>query len=148
LPAEVLKTADLDNGRALFTKHCGACHKMFGDGGDTAPELTGSQRTSLDYVFENVLDPSAVVPNEYRLVNFTMSDGRLVSGIVLKETPAAVTVRTVNDTFVLSAADIESRKQTSQSIMPEGLLDALKPDEVRDLVAYLGTPHQVPVPKK
>jgi putative membrane-bound dehydrogenase-like protein len=148
LPADVLKTADLGNGRALFTKHCAACHKMFGEGGDTAPELTGSQRTSLDYVFENVLDPSAVVPREYRLINFGMVDGRLVSGIVLKETASGVTVRTVNDTFVLPAADIETRKETTQSIMPEGLLDALKPDEVRDLIAYLGSPKQVPLPKK
>ena len=148
LPTEVLKKADLANGRALFTKHCGACHKMFGEGGDTAPELTGSQRTSLDYVFENVLDPSAVVPREYRLNTFNLKDGRLVSAIILKETPTALSVRTVNDTITLALADIETRKETSQSIMPEGLLDTLKPDEVRDLVAYLGTPHQVPLPKK
>jgi hypothetical protein len=31
--------------------------------------------------------------------------------------------------------------------MPEGLLDALKPDEVRDLVAYLRAKEQVPLPK-
>ena len=71
-----------------------------------------------------------------------------MSGIVLKETAAAVSVRTVNDTLTLSAADIESRKETTQSIMPEGLFDALKPDEVRDLVAYLGTPQQIPLSKK
>ena len=44
---------------------------MFGEGGDVGPELTGSQRANLDYVLENVLDPSAVVPREFRLINFT-----------------------------------------------------------------------------
>ena len=35
------------------------------------PELTGSQRANLDYVLENVLDPSAVVPREFQIMNFT-----------------------------------------------------------------------------
>ncbi|MBY0512681.1 MAG: c-type cytochrome, partial [Gemmataceae bacterium] len=146
LPSEALKAADLSNGRAVFAKHCGACHKLFGEGGDVGPDLTGSQRANIDYVLENVLDPSAVVPREFQVTNFTLTDGRVVSGIVLKETPDGLTVRTVNDTVAVAKGDVEGRKPTSQSIMPEGLLDALKPDEVRDLVAYLGTPHQVPLP--
>lgn len=148
LPPEKIKAADPAKGRVLFTQHCGACHKMFGDGGAVGPELTGSQRTNLDYVLENVLDPSAVVPREFKLINFTLTDGRVVAGIIQRETPAAVTVRTVNDTVVLPVGDIEGRKETNQSIMPEGLFDALKPDEVRDLVAYLAAVQQVPLPKK
>ena len=69
-----LKTADRPNGRVLFAKHCASCHKMFGEGGDVGPDLTGSQRTNLDYVLENVLDPSAVVPREFQIINFTLSD--------------------------------------------------------------------------
>ena len=147
LTTEALKTADKVNGRVLYTKHCGACHKMFGDGGDVGPDLTGSQRTNLEYLLENVLDPSAVVPREFLVTNFTLGDGRLVSGIVLRETPDGVTVRTLNETVVVTKTDIEARTPTKQSIMPEGLFDALKPDEVRDLVAYLGVPHQVVVPE-
>ena len=41
LTADALKTADVSKGRALFTQHCAACHKLFGEGGDTAPDLTG-----------------------------------------------------------------------------------------------------------
>ncbi|HJZ54315.1 MAG TPA: c-type cytochrome, partial [Gemmataceae bacterium] len=150
LPADTLKTADTANGRALFVKHCATCHKLFGEGGDVGPDLTGSQRANLDYLLENVLDPSAVVPREFQVTNFALTDGRVVSGIILKETPDGLTVRTTNDTVVVATADIASRKQTSQSIMPEGLFDALKPEEVRDLVAYLASPQQValPPPKK
>jgi putative membrane-bound dehydrogenase-like protein len=146
LTTEALRPADRINGRRVYAQHCGACHKLFGEGGDIGPDLTGSQRTNLDYVLENVLDPSAIVPREYRVTNFTLTDGRLVSGIVTAETPDGVTVRTANETIVLPAADIESRKQTNQSIMPEGQFDVLKPDEVRDLIAYLISPHQVPLP--
>lgn len=146
LTDDALKKANVANGRVLFTKHCAACHKMFGEGQSVGPELTGSQRANLDYVLENVLDPSAVVPREFQMVNFTLADDRVVGGIVLRETKDAVTVRTVNDTLTIPAADIVARKQTPVSIMPEGLLDQMKPDEVRDLVAYLRAKEQVPIP--
>ena len=54
-----------------------------------------------------------------------------------------MTVRTVNEEMVISKRDIEERKPTQLSVMPEGLFDAMKPDEVRDLVAFLTTKEQV-----
>jgi putative membrane-bound dehydrogenase-like protein len=148
LTAEALKAADASHGRAVFAQHCATCHKLFGEGTEFGPDLTGSQRANLDYVLENVLDPSAVVPREFRVTNFTLTDGRVVGGTVLRETPDGVTVRTTNETVVIATRDIESRKPTSQSIMPDGLFDKLKPEEVRDLVAYLAAREQVPLPKK
>jgi putative heme-binding domain-containing protein len=147
LTDDTLTKADAARGRVLFAKHCGACHKMFGEGGAVGPELTGSQRANLDYVLENVLDPSAVVPNEFRMINFTLTDERVVSGIVLLETKDALTIRTTNDTVVVPVGDIAARKQTNLSIMPDGLFDSMKAEEVRDLVAYLRVKEQVPVPK-
>ena len=147
LTADALKAADTSKGRALFVQHCASCHRMFGEGGDTAPDLTGSQRANLDYVLENVLDPNAVVPREYQVTNFTLTDGRLVSGVILRETPDGATVRTVNDTVTVAKGDVETRKPTTQSLMPEGLLDRLKPEEARDLVAYLAASQQVPLPE-
>jgi putative membrane-bound dehydrogenase-like protein len=148
LTADALTAADRSSGRALFAQHCATCHKLFGEGTEFGPDLTGSQRANLDYVLENVLDPSAVVPAEFRVTNFTLTDGRVVGGTVLRETPDGVTVRTTNETVVIATRDIESRKPTSQSIMPDGLFDKLKPEEVRDLVAYLTSREQVPLPKK
>jgi putative membrane-bound dehydrogenase-like protein len=148
LTEDALKKADLANGRAVFTKSCASCHKMFGEGQAVGPELTGSQRSNLDYVLENVIDPSAVVPREYKLVNFTTTDDRVISGIVVNETKDAVTIRTTNEQLVLPVGDIAARKPTNLSIMPEGLFDAMKPDEVRDLVAYLRAKEQVPKPKQ
>ena len=130
----------------MFAKHCASCHKLFGEGGDVGPELTGSQRANLDYVLENVLDPSAVVPGEYRMTAFALLDGRTITGIVRKETPQAVTIRTVNEEITVPVADLDARKPTALSVMPDGLFDALKEDEVRDLVAYLASPRQVPLP--
>lgn len=148
LTADALKTADKSRGRALFAQHCATCHKLFGEGTEFGPDLTGSQRANLDYVLENVLDPSAVVPREFKVTNFTLADGRVVGGTVERETADGVTVRTTNETVVLAVRDIEARKPTNQSVMPDGLFDKLKPDEVRDLVAYMTGREQVPLPKK
>ncbi len=137
LTADAVAKGDATNGKVLFAKTCGTCHKMFGEGQAVGPELTGSQRGNLDYVLENVVDPNAVVPFDYKMTQFYMKDGRQLSGLVKGETPQTVTVRTVNEEVVLSKKDIDERKPTNNSVMPEGLFDALKPDELRDLMKYL-----------
>ncbi len=137
LNAADIAKGDTAKGKALFTKTCGTCHKLFGEGQAVGPELTGSQRANLDYVLENVIDPNAVLAGDYKMTQFYMKDGRQLSGLVKGETPQTVTVRTVNEEVVLSKKDIDERKGTNNSVMPEGLFDALKPDELRDLMKYL-----------
>ncbi len=143
LSAAVLAKADLNNGRLLFNKSCASCHTLFGEGGKVGPDITGSNRANLDYLLSNVIDPSAVLGKDYRMTILATVDGRVVSGLIQKETDSAVTLRTINDTVVVAKADIEERQLSLQSLMPERLLDALTPEEVRDLVAYLGSPTQV-----
>jgi putative membrane-bound dehydrogenase-like protein len=138
-----LASADTSNGRRLFAKNCSTCHTLFGEGQKVGPDITGSNRANLDYILENILDPSAVLGKDYRMTVLVCGDGRIVSGLVQKETDSALTVRTINDTVVVPKAEIEERKLSEQSLMPERLLDSLRPDEVRDLVAYLASPVQV-----
>jgi putative heme-binding domain-containing protein len=138
-----LKAADLSNGRRLFTKNCHSCHTLFGDGGKVGPDITGSNRANLDYILENLIDPSAIVGKDYRATIVETKDGRVVSGLLQKETDSAITLRTINDTVVIAKSDIEERKLSELSIMPERQLDQLQPDEVRDLIAYLAAPTQV-----
>jgi len=147
LTPDAVKAGSAANGRAIFAKNCATCHKLFGEGQAVGPELTGAQRSNLDYLLENVVDPSAVVANEYKMHEFQLLDGRVVTGIVKRESAQAVTVRTVNEELVIPVADIDKRKPTQNSVMPEGMFDALKPDEVRDLMAYLMGKEQVPLPK-
>src|SRR5207245_5060373 len=97
LKPDVLKKANLANGRALYTKACATCHRLFGEGGDIGPDLTGSQRTNLDYVLENVLDPSAIVPREYQVTVVVTKAGRTLSGLIKKESDAAITLQLPNE---------------------------------------------------
>src|SRR5207302_3105045 len=67
LTGDSLAGADRVRGRLVFNQTCATCHRLFDDGGDIGPELTGAQRTNLDYILENVLDPSAVVARDYQV---------------------------------------------------------------------------------
>jgi putative membrane-bound dehydrogenase-like protein len=147
LTADFLKRADRANGRALYVKHCAACHRLFDDGGDIGPDLTGSQRTNLDYLLENLLDPSALVPGEYQMTLIATKNGRVINGIIQREDGKSITVQTQNEQIVLPKEEIEERQKLPLSLMPEGQLEKLSREDVRDLIAYLSGPSQVPLPQ-
>jgi putative membrane-bound dehydrogenase-like protein len=146
LTPDVLAKADLNQGRRTFTQVCGVCHTLYGEGGKVGPDLTGSGRANLDYLLENVVDPSAVVAAEYRVTDITLKDGRLVSGIVKAQSDRTLTIRQLNEETTVDRADIVKQIPSRLSMMPEGLLQALTQTQVRDLVAYLMHPTQVPLP--
>jgi putative heme-binding domain-containing protein len=121
-PPDALKKANRSHGRFIFAQTCAKCHTLFDDGGKIGPDLTGSQRINHEYVLTKVLDPSAVVAKDFQMMIFTLNDGRVVNGIVKQENDKVVTVQTQNELVRLAKTDIESRKQSAQSMMPEGQL--------------------------
>lgn len=145
LSSAKLQRADASHGRFLFAKTCANCHTLFGEGGKVGPDITGSNRANLDYLLGNIVDPSAVLGKDYRMSVLALADGRVVSGLVQKETDSALTIRTLNDTVVIPLKDIEDRKLSDLSMMPEKLLDQHSRADIQDLVAYLQSPNQVPL---
>lgn len=143
LTPDVLKQANVGNGRRLFDTTCASCHTLFGHGGKVGPDITGSNRADLDYILENIVDPSAVLGKDYRMSIITTVDGRVYSGIVHDENDNALTLRTLNDTIVLAKSDIDERELSDLSLMPDKLLDQMSFEEIRDLIAYLASPVQV-----
>lgn len=144
LTADVLAAADPSAGRVHFKKLCANCHRLFDDGGEIGPNITGSQRRNLDYLLENILDPSASVSRDYQLETLVTDAGRVITGLVLAESETALTVATVNERIIVPVSEIEQRRKTSASLMPEGLLNGLTTAQVRDLVRYLSEDRQVP----
>ncbi len=132
-----LKLADLSRGHTLFTNRCGACHHLNGEGGRIGPELTGSNRDNLDYLLQNIGDPSSVVAKDWQLTTVTMKDGRTLAGFIRGETDRVLTLQTLTESISLPPGDITHRNTAAVSLMPDGLLDSLNESEIRDLIAYL-----------
>jgi putative heme-binding domain-containing protein len=146
LKDEALKGADLGNGKALFQRTCSACHTLYGEGGKLGPDITGSNRTNIDYLLSNLIEPSSEIQDDYRMVVITSRDGRTFSGNVIAENERQVTLRVIGqDQLVINKSDIQSRETASVSMMPEGLIQTLTDKEVLDLIAYLRT-SQAPQP--
>ncbi len=145
LTASYQEPRDLFLGRALFAKTCQQCHTLFGIGGKVGPDITGSNRPNLDYLLENIIDPSAVIPKEYAVTVLALKDGRVVTGIVRDQSPAALTVVTATETLTISRNDVETLTPSKTSMMPDDQLKPFSGHEVRSLFAYLQSPSQVPL---
>ncbi len=137
---------DGSRGRAVFAKVCAQCHVLFDSGGKVGPDLTGSNRGDLDYILQNIVDPNAVIPNDYRAWNLDTTDDRSISGILKQQDEKAVTLVTATETVVVPRNEIKLLKEGQLSMMPEGLLQPLNDQEVRDLIYYVRGPGQAPLP--
>ncbi len=143
LTDSVLKKANLTSGRALFNKHCANCHRLFDAGGNIGPDLTGSQRKNITYLLENIVDPSAVVAKDFLMEVLLLENGRTVTGIVMDESSQVLTLQAVNERITIPKNEIEDRKQSTVSLMPDGMLDSFDPEEIVDLIAYLASSQQL-----
>jgi putative membrane-bound dehydrogenase-like protein len=129
-----------EKGKALFTSQsCVACH-TFADGqSPKGPHMVGiGQRYSAAELLESILKPSAKIAQGFETYTFTTQRGRIVTGFVVTESADTVEIREVTGVRrLLRQKDIDSRKRQDQSMMPEGLVDSLRPEQLADLIAYL-----------
>lgn len=146
LSPEAIAAGDLSAGRVIFKQQCANCHTLLGDGGKIGPDLTGAQRVNLNYLLANIVDPSATVSKNFHMSVALLEDGRVLNGIVAGETEKTVIIQTPKERIVIARDEIEELRPSQLSLMPERMLDVLKPDQVRDLIGYLMSPSQVPLP--
>jgi putative heme-binding domain-containing protein len=129
---------DAAHGRELFRQHCATCHRLFGEGEQVGPDLTHANRKDRDYLLVSTVDPSAVIRKEYLSYTVRTTDGRVLTGLLVEQTPGAVTLLSAkNERTRIARGKIESLEESPVSLMPEDLLKGLKPQEVRDLFRYL-----------
>ncbi len=147
LNPEVIASADLKKGRQLYAGICGACHLMYGEGGKIGPDLTGSGRSELEYLLENIFDPNAVVSADYQMSIVTLKDGRVLTGMIAGESEKTIDLRQTTDEITVEKKEIVKQEVAPVSMMPEGLLLAFDKEQVSDLIGYLMHPVQVPLPE-
>jgi putative membrane-bound dehydrogenase-like protein len=125
-------------GKAIFAKHCGVCHKLFAEGGSAGPDLTTANRGDRDYLLVSLVDPSLVIRKEFLSYTAMLTDGRVVTGLIAEQTADRITfVNAKAEKMPVPRDLIDKLAESPVSLMPEGLSRQLKPQEVRDLFAYL-----------
>jgi putative heme-binding domain-containing protein len=141
---------DAARGKPLVAKHCLNCHQLFGEGAKIGPDLSAVDRGNLEVLLPNVIDPSAVIREGYQQYIINTTDGRVLSGLLAENTAKKVTVLDAKGVRTsLRPEEIESTTRSDASLMPEGLLDALSDQDLRDLFAFLRSePGQPPKPAR
>ena len=130
--------ADLAAGRTIFKQTCASCHTLFGEGGKVGPELTGYERDNLDFLLPAIVDPSLAIREEFTAFNITTKDDESLTGFITENKPQSVTLMDpTGHAIVIAREQIQSLQASRVSLMPEGLLDALSEQQIRDLLRYI-----------
>ena len=139
-------TSDLSNGHEVAKKTCFVCHKLYGEGADVGPDLTGVGRSTLDALLHNVIDPNEVVGNGFETTEVTMKDDSTVSGRVVEETDTRIkliasgpTEHTIAKRDIKVANGKPAVRKTELSLMPEGL-EQIPDKDFRDLMMFILNP--------
>jgi putative heme-binding domain-containing protein len=134
--------ADPEAGRRIFDHprlaNCSKCHRVEGRGADVGPDLSLAGRTERRWIVESILQPAAVVPPHYQPWRIDTLDGRTRTGLLVGTyLDESTYVDPKGDRFKVEAKDVVEATPTRGSIMPDGLIDLITDQELRDLVAYL-----------
>lgn len=126
------------SGEALFQQRCAGCHRLFFKGGSVGPDLTSYQRDHWGTLLTSILDPSAEIREGYASVEVEMRDGRILAGFLTDRDARMTSLRGLDgQDRVLPSAEVLEVRPTGRSLMPEGLLDGLSDEQLRDFFAYL-----------
>lgn len=139
--ADHLTNRNFKNGRnAFFATGCASCHRFNGYGGNIGPDLSSvGIRASVPVLLEDIIEPNALISDQYNSSVVTLNDGKTVSGLVVEEENRVKIYPRNPDQppVVIDKANVVSIEASEISQMPEGLIDSLNEDELRDLIAYL-----------
>ncbi len=129
---------DAVSGRKVFAARCAACHQLFGEGGVLGPDLTSQERSNIENMLLQIVDPNAGIREGYTLFQIETRDGRRLLGYVADREGDTLTLRdAAGQVMTIHLDEIASQSALPDSLMPEGLLDGLGDEEIRDLFAYL-----------
>jgi len=125
-------------GKKLFTARCANCHALHATGGNVGPDLTPFKRDDVAHLLLHIINPNAEIREGYESSVVITESGRTLTGILVEKDARVVVLRSADgQRIVLPKDDIADISVSGISLMPEGLLDGLRDQEVRDLFAYL-----------
>jgi putative heme-binding domain-containing protein len=141
LATEVVKQGDPEKGEEIYRRSalsCQKCHAIGGAGGLVGPDLSSIGTTAqLDYLIDSIFDPNKAIKENYHSTSVVTRDGRVLTGIKLRETPAELVLRDPEGREIPIRRSNIARAAMGGSLMPSGLTGSLTRTELRDLVRFL-----------
>jgi putative membrane-bound dehydrogenase-like protein len=132
--------ADAKRGRERFEKTCTVCHRLNSVGYSIGPELIALTDKSPQALIVAILDPNRAVEQKYNVYSAVTNQGRQYTGILAAETGSSITLlQQEGKQTTLLRGDLEALASTGKSLMPEGLEKDIKPQDLADIMAYVGS---------
>ncbi len=125
-------------GESTYLQRCASCHRLFFKGGNIGPELTRYQRDNLATLLLSIVHPNAEIREGYQYITVETHDGRNLAGFQVDRDHQVTVLRGLDgQDITLAAREIKEVQPMGRSLMPEGLLSDLSPQQIRDFFAYL-----------
>lgn len=132
------ENSDVYHGKELYQKNCAKCHILFGEGKRVGPELTQYKRDDSLRMLMHIINPSAEIREGYETYLVITEDGLVVSGFLFDQDKQIVVIRGADGQNVtIKRENIDEMIKQPKSLMPEGLLDKLSDQDLRDLFGFL-----------
>jgi putative membrane-bound dehydrogenase-like protein len=131
---------DAGRGRKIFVERCASCHRLGGEGFALGPDLVSVRNAGKEKMLINILDPSREVLPQYLAYEVETRDGESLLGVLVQETAAQVTLRQAyGREVVVPRANIATMQSRGKSLMADGLEEGLGPQDLADLLEFIGT---------
>jgi putative heme-binding domain-containing protein len=131
---------DAKHGHEIYLAKCSSCHRLAGEGSALGPDLETVKNTGKEKMLTNILDPNREVAPNYTAYIVETKDGDSQVGVIASETASSVTLRmALGMEVVLGRDEIKSMRSAGLSMMPEGLEEGMKAQDLADLMDYVIT---------
>jgi len=125
-------------GKEIFRKNCSACHKIGDVGVNVAPDISDSRVKKPEQILTDILNPNRAIDNNYIAYSVVTVDGKVLTGIIVTETAASITLKQPENKIVsLLRSDIEMIRSSGISLMPEGLEKAIPPQDMANVISFI-----------
>ncbi len=129
-----------ERGRQIFAERCASCHRLGGEGFALGPDMVSVRNAGREKMLVNTLDPSREVFPQYLAYEVETRDGESLLGLLVQESSHQVVLRQAyGREVVVPRADIATLESLGKSLMPDGLEEGLSPQDLADLLEYVGT---------
>ena len=141
----VRKEGKAENGREVFFRaganSCGACHRVQGRGQWIGPDLsTVGAKYGRDELLRSILSPSSAIGYNFRSLIVALDDGRVLTGLPVEDNPGRLVLKTADgQRTIVRPNQVDDRKNSDVSLMPEGLAETMTDQDLADLLSFLGT---------